>query len=338
MKRSVVSVALATVGLVAMAAATEPTVMRGTCMGTTYAVTMAEAVSPAVLVDLRLGVADELERLEQIFSLYRTSSELSQLNVEPAEQWISVSADLLNVAQRSLELAEATDGAFDPTVGPLMRLWRLRQVSANWSPPTTEEIADVRRRVGWRLVELRRQPPGLRKLARGVELDFNALVEGWAIDRVANLLEERGVKNALISLGGEFRGLGGRADGQAWQIGIENPHRPNAYYARAALIDAAVSTSGTYRQAVEFAGRRYGHVLDARTGEPIQHEVCAVSVVAEDAVTADGWATALLVLGPSEGLKLAEKKGLAASFVLTGRPRIILTPMAKNRMTLTAGQ
>ncbi len=299
-----------------VAAAERQETFRGTCMGTKYAVTLVDRPVELPMTTIAEQVGDELERIEQIFSLYRPNSELSRVNGTAGGEWIDLSDDLLAVTKRALKLAEETDGAFDPTVGPLVKLWRLRQANSDWSPPTREAIAKTRRRVGWRLIEIREEPPSICKLTAGVELDLNALVEGWAIDRVSELLAQKRIQNALIELGGEFRGMGHKADGQPWRIGIENPQMASALYATAAIENAAVSTSGDYRQGIEFNGRRYGHILDARTGEPVQQDLMAVSVIADDAMTADGWATALLALGPAEGLALAEKKGLAASFVL----------------------
>jgi thiamine biosynthesis lipoprotein len=327
---------LALVPLMVFAAGKQET-LRGTCMGTKYAVTVVDSPVDLSLERLAEQVSDELERIEQIFSLYRASSELSRLNAAESGEWIGVSSDLLAVTKRALQLAEDTGGAFDPTVAPLVQLWKLRQVTSSWSPPTQKAIAKVRQRVGWRLIELREQPPALRKQATGVEMDLNALVEGWAIDSVQEILVRNQIQNALIELGGEFRSLGRRVDGQPWRIGLENPHEPGVCYATVALENAALSTSGDYRQAIEFQGRRYSHILDARTGAPIQHDLIAVSVIASDATTTDGWATALFALGPEEGFVLAEKKGLAASFVLrNGRSQ---PPNAKSglRFRLTAG-
>jgi thiamine biosynthesis lipoprotein len=335
MKRLEIVVAAAFLLLPVLAAAAEkPETLRGTCMGTIYAVTVVDRPTSLPLETLSEQISNELERIEQIFSLYRPTSELSRLNGAASGEWIGVSRDLLAVASRARELAEATEGAFDPTVGPLVKLWRLRQVNANWSPPPREAIATVRRHVGWRLIEIRPEPASIRKLAAGVELDLNALVEGWAIDRVSQMLVQKRINNALIELGGEFRGLGHKADGQPWRIGIENPHESGVCYATAALENAAVSTSGNYRDPIEHQGRRYSHVFDARRGEPVQHDLIAVSVIADNALTADGWATALLARGPVEGLALAEKKGLAASFVTRNSAKMVLSTAAKGRITL----
>ncbi|HEY2415833.1 MAG TPA: FAD:protein FMN transferase [Pirellulaceae bacterium] len=321
----------------AHAIADEAQRLRGTCMGTTYALTIADRSEKTSLTDLEAEIGDELERIEQIFSLYRPRSELSRFNAAPSGEWIEVSSDLLAVTKQAIDLARETGGAFDPTIGPLIRLWRLRQVSNDWVPPHAAAIAEARKRVGFRRLEVRDEPRAIRKLTAGMELDLNALVEGWAIDRVFDLLQRRAIKNALVELGGEFRAIGHNPDGRLWKIGIENPLELNSFYAAVVLTDAAISTSGNYRQTIEFHGRRYGHILDARTGTPVEHDLLSVSVIAHDAQTADAWATALMALGPTEGFALAQKKGLAASFSLRVGQRLHsrLTPAASNRFALT---
>jgi thiamine biosynthesis lipoprotein len=217
-----------------------------------------------------------------------------------------------------------------------MRLWRLRQVTTDWSPPSAAAIAAARQRIGFHHVETRDDPPAIRKRLAGVELDLNALVEGRAIDHLVDLLQRTSITSVLVELGGEFRAVGHKPDGQPWKIGIENPQPPNSLYATAVLKDAALATSGNYRQAIEFKGRRYGHILDARTGKPIEHDLVAVSVLASDAMTADGWATALMALGPKDGLALAKQHGLAASFALRigSELQIQRTPAAMGQIIL----
>ena len=284
-------------------------------MGTAYTVKLARRPESAELSGLQQEVAAELERIEQIFSLFRHHSELRRLNAAPAGEWVEVSNDLQAVTQRALALAECTGGAFDPTVGPLVRLWRIHDLSSAWSPPAASEIARVKQQIGHHLVAIRADPPAIRKLSAGVELDLNALVEGWALDQLAAILRSRGCHDVLIELGGEFRGLGRRGDGEPWLVGIEDPGRLPACYATVALENGALATSGSYRHARMHRGIAYAHILDTRTGAPVHHELAAVSVLAGEGVTADGWATALMVLGPIAGRDLAEREGLAASFV-----------------------
>jgi thiamine biosynthesis lipoprotein len=287
----------------------------GQAMGTSYTVKIVDRPHEDSLQNIEALVRGEFERIEQIFSLYRADSELSRLNRAPANEWVTVSRDVVEVTAHAVRLAEQTGGTFDPTVGPLVQLWRIQDLSAAWQPPTRDEIAAAKQAVGWRLVELRPEPLAVRKLAAGVEINLNALVEGWALDRLAALLQSRGSHSFLIELGGEFKAAGQRGDGRAWQIGLENPHEPGILYATVQVADAAVATSGDYRQARLHAGKSYSHILDPRTGAPIEHGLSAVTVLCEDAMTADGWATALMVLGPIEGRKLADEHRLSASFV-----------------------
>jgi len=311
---------------------------RGQAMGTSYTVKVANRPHNHSLREIEILVAQELERIEQIFSLYRADSELSRLNGAPPNQWIPVSHDLSEVSAHALRLAEQTGGALDPTVGPLVRLWRIQDLAADWQPPLPAEIAEAKRSVGWRLVELRREESAIRKRAAGVEINLNSLVEGWALDRLADLLESRGMHSFLIELGGEFKVAGQRGDGRVWQIGLEDPHEPGSIYATVKVANAAVATSGDYRQARVHAGKRYSHVMDPRTGAPIEHGLSAVSVLANDAIVADGWATALLVLGPVEGRKMAEQQALAASFIrdLRQGSTIELSPAATANFVVAA--
>ena len=318
------------------AIAGEPLCTRGTCMGTTYAVTIVDQIDNSSFNEIANRINNELERIEHVFSLYRPTSELSRFNEASSSNWIDVSSDLLLVTKHAIELSRQTNGAFDPTIAPLIRLWRLHRASNDWSPPTAAALAESRKRVAFHLLELRNDPPAIRKRMTGVELDLNALVEGWAIDRVIDLLQQHGISNVLVELGGEFRAIGHKSEGQPWKIGIENPFKPTSLYATASLRNAALATSGNYRQVIEYNGRRYGHILDARTGEPVEHDLIAVSVLAIDATTADGWATALMTLGSSEGMALAEKKELAASFALRAghELQIKLTTRALSKIVL----
>ncbi|MBA4015581.1 MAG: FAD:protein FMN transferase ApbE [Pirellula sp.] len=332
-----IALPVACAALTTLLAAAEPDeAIRGRAMGTGYTVKLADRAAEVERGELARAVQDELERLEQIFSLYREQSELSRWNAAPAGDWLVVSDDLFRVARQALQLAEETDGAFDPTVAPLVRLWRMNEATADWRPPTPAAVRATLASVGRRHLELRPAPPAIRKRRAGVELDLNAVVEGYAIDRLVELLQAAGVRGALVELGGEFRAFGRRGDGRPWRVGIEDPRRPASLYAVVDLVDGALATSGDYRQALVYEGVRYAHLLDPRTGSPITHSGTAVSVLADDALTADGWATALMILGPDAGRKLAEQRGLAASFVRRAPPEAVpeRTGAASDRIIL----
>ncbi len=284
-------------------------------MGTSYTLKFDSRGLALPKENISASVSKELERIESIFSLYRSDSEISRLNAAPPGIWIPVSKDLYEVAQYAVELYNQTDGAFDPTLQPLVELWQSDRLSGAWKPPTQEEINGQLQCVGVSQFAFRSNPPSIQKLNKHVQLDLNALVEGWAIERVLDFLKQNGCTDALFETGGEYGAMGRKSEGDEWKIGIEDPHSLSGVYATSSLNDTALCTSGIYRQTREYAGKQYSHIIDPRTGSPIEHDLQAVSVLHCNAMIADGWATALMVLGPEKAEELAERHGLAASFV-----------------------
>ncbi|MCA9056119.1 MAG: FAD:protein FMN transferase, partial [Planctomycetaceae bacterium] len=179
--------------------------------------------------------------------------------------------------------------------------------------PSDDAIAKARERVGYRRLSVRLDPPALKKEVPDLELNLNAIAPGWAVDRLADLLAQHGLGNYMIDIGGEIRTGGRKSDGSSWRIGIERP-ADDAHSLQAAvpLDDASIATSGDYRNFYIVDGVRYSHTVDPRTGVPVRHGLASVSLIADDCTTADGLATALMVLGPDEGLQLAERLQLAA--------------------------
>ena len=291
----------------------------GRAMGTSYSLKYSERGQNVTKDDLAATVSDELARLESIFSLYREDSEISRFNTAPGGEWIQVSEDFYAVTKFAAELSEMTGGAFDPTLKPLVELWQGDRLSGDllsgdWKPPSHESIEAALKTVGASHLAFQVEPLAIRKESAQVQLDLNALVEGWAIERVLDLLELKGCDSALFELGGEYGAIGFKPDGELWQVGIEDPQALSKIYATLSLHDEALCTSGVYRQVRQYAGKQYGHIIDPRTGYPVDHDCLSVSVLHTDAMIADGWATALMVLGPEQGLELADKAGLAACF------------------------
>jgi thiamine biosynthesis lipoprotein len=308
----------------------------GRAMGTSYYLKYSGRGLTSAKDELAKELSLELERLESIFSLYRAESEISRLNAAPAGEWIQVSTDLFEVAKCAAKLCQQTGGAFDPTLRPLMELWQSDQLAGAWTPPSPTVIAATLRTVGVSHWMLQVEPPAIQKDSKQVRLDLNALVEGWTIKRVLELLKLKGCTRALFELGGEYGALGCKSASESWQIGIENPKALSEVYATLSLCDEALCTSGVYRQSRRYAGKRYAHIIDPRTGYPVQHDCLSVSVLHNDALIADGWATALMVLGPVEGVELADKLGLAASFAC-GTDDVIspkVSKQADGRLTL----
>ncbi|MBX3438354.1 MAG: FAD:protein FMN transferase, partial [Planctomycetaceae bacterium] len=250
-------------------------------------------------------------------SLWRNDSELTQFNQSKSLEWMAVSPETARVVAAAIEISRATQGAFDPTVSPLVRLWNFGPDVERRQIPTDAELAEARRHVGTELLEVRLSPPALKKLDPDLHLDLNAIAKGDAVDRVADLLDTLSPGGYMVEIGGEMRTRGTKENGAPWSIGIEAPMADRrVVHSIVPLRDAALATSGNYRNFVEVDGQRISHTIDPRTGRPASHDLASVSVIAADCMTADAWATALMVLGPDEGLSLAESNQVEALFLV----------------------
>jgi thiamine biosynthesis lipoprotein len=269
-------------------------------------------------------VAVRLEELEQQFSTYRESSELSRFNANRGTAWIPVSAELARVAEESRAVSELTGGAYDPTVGPLVRLWGFGAQRRAGALPMEAEISVARERVGWRNLEARAETPALRKVHAEVSADFSSMAKGFASDEIGRLLVAEGVGNFFVQIAGDVKCGGHAGDGGPWRVGIEEPRDDGRALACAvALADQAVSTSGDYRNFFLSDGRRYSHIIDPRTGQPAATGLASVSVVHASCARSSALATALFVLGPEAGFALAARERLACLFILRDGARFI---------------
>jgi thiamine biosynthesis lipoprotein len=283
----------------------------GTTMGTQYTVRVSKPAGEVDLAAVKQQIDARLAAINRQMSTYLPDSEISQFNRYAGQDWFAVSADVVRVAGAALEVSRSTDGAFDVTVGPLVNLWGFGPMGRPGAVPTEEAVAECRRRVGYGLLAVRDEPPALRKHRADVYVDLSAIAKGFAVDEIAQILEQRGVRGYMVEIGGEVRTAGRKPDGSLWRIGIERPVAGERAIACVVELDGrSLATSGDYRNFFEQQGRRYCHEIDPRTGRPVEHGLVSVSVLADDCMTADAWATALMVLGPESALAMARQHGL----------------------------
>lgn len=282
-------------------------------MGTSYRVSLGTTEAAADVGALQREVDEVLELVNDRMSTYRAGSELSRFNADDSGDWFPVSAETAGVVLLAREIGEASGGAFDPTVGPLVDAWGFGPEGQPETIPSAEALAALRERIGLDRFDARADPPAaLRKLRPGVSLDLSGIAKGYGVDEVARVLESRGIRSYLVEVGGEMRLAGKRSPDADWAIAIERPLDAGRAIERVLHPGSrAVATSGDYRNYFERDGRRYSHTIDPRTGEPIEHRLASVTVLAADCASADAWATALMVLGPDAGYNLAEERGLA---------------------------
>lgn len=276
----------------------------GETMGTDWRVLLVAPVTR--LPALRAKIVARLAALVDQISHWSTSSLLSRFNNAAPGSWVALPPDFARVMRAAIDLAVTTDGAFDPAIGRLVDLW-------GFGPPGAMPMPDVAaisraarvsgwRRLGWDAANARLHQPG------GVALDLSGIAKGDAVDAIADLLAGEGVDHCLVEIGGELVGRGIRPDGEPWWVDLEPPPGAVALAGlRIALHGLAVATSGNYR--------RGEHNLDPRTGYSAQSGIVSASVIADTAAVADGWATALIVLGAEAGLALAQEHRIAARIV-----------------------
>ena len=295
----------------------EAPVLTGTTMGTTYNV-IVPRLKKSDQANLKSQVDARLEAVNASMSAYQKNSSISRFNESVQTDWFAVSPGFALVTDTALDIASRTGGAFDPTVGPLVKLWGFGKEQGN-SVPTEDEISKLVALTGFENLQVDADSSAIKKSISNLQLDLNAIAKGYAVDLLAAEVAAFGYQNYLVEIGGELRVSGVNADGDPWRIGIERPDVGNAgdRKQRGLFLSAGgIATSGDYRNAFVSDGVRYSHIIDARTGSPVSHDLASVTVVADSAMLADGWATALMVLGPDEGRKIADQLGLAGFFIV----------------------
>jgi len=286
--------------------------LAGQTMGTTWSVKLV-AQPAADILGLTAMVQRALDAVVAQMSPWEPLSDLSRYNRGAAGSWTPLPADMATVVRRAIAVAEATHGAFDPTLGALTDLWGFGPRPFPGEPPSREATLSALESSGWKRLVLDGdalfQPGDLR-------LDLNGIAKGFGVDQAAQALERAGVKSYLIEVGGELRGTGARPDGQPWWVELERPPTANdALQTVVALHGLSVATSGDYRRFFDHDGRRYAHTLDPASGAPGDHGVVSVTVLATTCMDADAWATALTVMGPEAALAFATAHDLPALIV-----------------------
>ena len=298
-------VVLAVLAVLLVACQRPPLLLEGATMGTRWHVTLPVAPGPGESDRIQDGVEEILEAVNASMSTYREEAEINRVSRAPVGQWLPLSGPLATVLEAAIAVAGHSRGAYDITVAPLVNLWGFGPGGGE-RVPTAAEIAEQRAVSGMDALEIDVAGSRLR-MRETRQLDLSSLAKGYAVDQLALWLESEGVTDYLVEIGGEIRVAGRSPRGGAWRLAIERPHPAGGEpMATLSLSRGAVATSGNYRNFFEVDGRRYSHQIDPRTGAPVTHSLVSVTVVADSALYADAWATALSVLGLAEAMEVAE--------------------------------
>lgn len=282
--------------------------LSGATMGTRFSALFyaaGEIDQAAIQADLQRAVA----QVDQQMSTWNPTSTLMQLNATPLGQWFSLPDELLWVLTTALRISAESDDAFDIGVGALVS-------ACGFGPHAPAECLPGRQPSARQALEIDPVRRAVRKHAV-ISLDLNGIAKGFAVDQLARCLEQHGIHAYLVSIDGEMRAAGRKADGNAWLVALEKPLKGRREVLGALeLYDSSIATSGDYRHWRERDGREYSHTINPHSGQPLLSALTSVSVICTSCMYADAWATALQVLGVARGSELAQAHGLSVLFVL----------------------
>jgi len=247
---------------------------------------------------------DEVDRIDRLMSHYKKESQLSRVNQQAAYKPVQIDSELFDFLEECLRYSRQSDGAFDITVGPLMKAWGFFRGEGRM--PKKSELAAALSNVGYRKVILDKREMTVLFEKAGVELDLGGIAKGYAVDRVVKLLKERGIGRALVSAGGStIYGLGSPPDSPGWEIQVQDPVDQRKFVGTISLNNSALSVSGSYEKFFEMNGVRYSHIMDPRTGMPVQG-VLSVLVITQTGTAGDALDNVFYVLGIENSGKLLE--------------------------------
>ncbi|WP_150298959.1 FAD:protein FMN transferase [Pseudomonas profundi] len=285
----------------------------GGTMGSTYSIKWVSAEETPAPDALQASIEALLAEFDSEVSTWRDDSNLARFNSLPAGSCQAMPESVLEMVSLAEELHEQSNGGFDITIGPLLELWGFHGGLAGQSVPEAAALTEVLEKVGQQ--HLQAVDGQLCKDA-DVQVDLSAMAAGYVVDRVVEHLAAQGITSYMVEITGELKAAGLKPGGVPWRIAIEEPRDDNRIAQVILPLDGhGVSTSGDYRNYFEFEGKRYSHTFDPRSGQPVMHQLAAVTVLHPDTARADGLSTLLLVKGPDQGWQYAVEQDIAALFV-----------------------
>ncbi len=294
----------------------------GPMMGTEYRVSLvldsqsSRSQSLERQKKLETAVLDAMNSVNQSMSNYIQDSEISQFNRLGAHKFQALSPDFLEVMLESQQISTISDGAFDVTLGNAIDAWGFGPDGKITRRPSNDELAELKHTSGYQKLVLKNS--SIAKSVDGLELSLSAIAKGYAVDKVAKALTELGVNDFLVNIGGELRASGSNIDGNVWRVGVEKPHLLGGIQEIVELKNAAIATSGDYRNFLLIDGEQFSHTIDPQSLKPVLHKLALVSVISARASTADALATAMMAMGEGAAWQFAQDRNLAAYMIIRG--------------------
>lgn len=277
-----------------------------------------------------------IKEIEGKMSTTIEDSDVSKINKNAGKTPVKVDDEVYKVLVRAKYFAELTDGAYEPTIGPLVDLWDIRNEGKNnkHDIPSKEDIEKALNKVDYKKLELLEDNKVFLK-EEGMRLDLGGIAKGYAADEIKRILKENGVNSAIVDLGGNIYAVGSKAQDEYWKIGIQNPKGQRGSYAGIMEVkDSSVVTSGDYERYVEVDGKKYHHIIDSKTGYPSDNELSAISIIAKSSTDSDALSTALFVLGREKSEEVLKKLEGIEVIYITKSDNIYISPGIKDKFNL----
>ena len=274
-----------------------------------------------------------MREIENEMSKNIVESEVTKINKNSAKQWVEVSGDTFKVIEKALEYAKLTKGRFDPTIGPLVDLWRIGTSEAK--VPSEKEIENTKKLVNYKNLKLNKENNSIKFEKENMKIDLGGIAKGYAADEVRNIVKKAGIDSAYVNLGGNVLVIGGKEDGTPWKIGIQDPREARgSVMASLEIRDKTVVTSGNYERYFREDGVLYHHILNPETGKPTRNDLLSVSIISKDSFEADVLSTSAFILGRKEAYDfIKNQKGIEAIFV-TKNNNVYLTPGLEGKVEI----
>lgn len=329
------SIAIAGLALASFASCAEvspsplPIVVKRTQMHMGTLVAITAVASDKSVGDRAMQAAfDEIKRLEQLLSTWRSDSELSRVNQEAGRRPVPVSRETLELVARSLEMAQLTHGGFNIALGPAIEAW---SVIERQRIPDERELQGLKPLVDWTRIQVNQEARTIYLLQQGMQIDVGGIGKGYAADRAVEEMKRVGARGGVVALSGDIKTFGVLPDQNRFPVGIRHPREEGALIAMIDLNDEAISTAGDYERFFERDGVRYHHILDPQTLQPAR--ACqSVTVIAKEGTTADGLDTGIFVLGPEQGMALVERLPGVEAIIIDQEGKITVSSGLRGRL------
>ena len=283
----------------------------GFFLDTVVTIKIYEQVPESIFTD----IFNMIESIEKKMSIHIKNSEASMINEKAGISYVKVSPETFYVIERGKYYSSLSDGHFDISIGPLVQLWGIGSEGAK--VPSQKEIDTALSKIDYNKILLNKADSSIKLAEQGMIIDLGGIAKGYVADEIAKYLKSKGIKSAIIDLGGNVYALGAKSGDNPWSIGIQNPFEPRGKHIGVLkLKDKTVVTSGVYERFFEENGKRYHHILSPFTGYPVENSLASVSIIADKSIDADGLSTTIFSLGLKEGSVLIETlDGIDAIFV-----------------------